>query len=61
MALIPSIRGLVFESRYIIMFILTKLKSLVKIEPRDLNRSLPEALSDTLNAKLSNKVVKGEN
>ena len=31
---------------------------MVRIEPKDFNRELSEAISDTLNAKLANKVLK---
>ena len=41
------------------MFILSRLKSLVRLEPKEFNRPLPEALADVLNAKLSNKIVQG--
>ena len=34
------------------------MSSIVRLEPRDFNRPLPEALSEALNAKLANKVVK---
>ena len=40
------------------MFVISKLKSMVRIEPKDFNRELSEAISDTLNAKLANKVLK---
>ena len=42
------------------MFILSRLKSLVRIDPKDFERPLPEALSDVLNAKLANKILQGE-
>ena len=38
------------------MFVLSKLKSMVRIDPKHFNRGLPEAISDSLNAKLANKV-----
>ena len=41
------------------MFILSQLKSLVRLEPKEFNRPLPEALADVLNAKLANKIVQG--
>ena len=41
------------------MFILSRLKSLVRLEPKEFNRPLPEALADVLNAKLANKIVQG--
>ena len=41
-----------------IMFILTKMRSTVRLEPTSFERSLPEALSDVLTEKLANKVVK---
>ena len=40
------------------MFVISKLKSMVRIEPKHFSRPLPEAISDVLNAKLANKVVK---
>ena len=40
------------------MFVLSKLKSMVRIDPKHFNRGLPEAISDSLNAKLANKVLK---
>jgi DNA-directed RNA polymerase subunit E'/Rpb7 len=42
------------------MFVLSRLKSLVRLEPKDFNRPLPEALADVLNAKLANKIVQGK-
>ena len=40
------------------MFVLSKMASIVRIEPRHFKQQLPDALSDALNAKLANKVVK---
>ena len=40
------------------MFILTKMKSVVRLEPSSFERSLPDALKDTLTEKLANKVLK---
>ena len=40
------------------MFVLSKLSSIVRLEPKSFNRPLPDALSEALNAKLANKVVK---
>ena len=40
------------------MFVLSTLKSMVRIDPKNFNRSLAESISDALNGKLSNKVVK---
>ena len=34
------------------------MSSIVRLDPRNFNRSLPDALSEALNAKLANKVVK---
>ena len=34
------------------------MNSIVRIEPKHFNRELPDALSDVLNAKLANKVLK---
>ena len=40
------------------MFILTKMRSVVRLEPNSFQRDLPEALSEVLTEKLANKVVK---
>ena len=40
------------------MFVISKMNSIVRIEPKHFNRELPDALSDVLNAKLANKVLK---
>jgi len=48
-----------FQITEAIMFILSRLKSLVRLEPKEFNRPLPEALADVLNAKLANKIVQG--
>ena len=40
------------------MFILTKMKSVVRLEPSSFERSLPDALKDALTEKLANKVLK---
>ena len=40
------------------MFILTKMKSVVRLEPSSFERSLPDALQDALTEKLANKVLK---
>lgn len=40
------------------MYVISKLKSMVRIEPKDFYRELSEAISDALNAKLANKVLK---
>ena len=40
------------------MFILTKMKSVVRLEPSSFERSLPGALKDALTEKLANKVLK---
>ena len=40
------------------MFILTKMRSVVRLDPSTFERPLPEALSDVLTEKLANKVVK---
>ena len=40
------------------MFVLSTLKSMVRIDPKNFNRSLAESISEALNGKLSNKVVK---
>lgn len=40
------------------MFVISKITSLVRLEPRFFSRPLPDALSDALNAKLANKVLK---
>jgi len=40
------------------MFVLSKMTSIVRIEPKQFSKQLPDALSDALNAKLANKVVK---
>ena len=49
---------LVIIPRFGKMFMLSKLRSLVRLEPWGFDRPLPEALSDALNAKLANKVLK---
>ena len=40
------------------MFILTKMKSVVRLDPNTFERELPEALSEALTEKLANKVLK---
>ena len=40
------------------MFILTKMRSVVRLEPINFERDLPDALSDALTEKLANKVLK---
>ena len=40
------------------MFILTKMKSVVRLEPSTFERELPESLSEALTEKLANKVLK---
>ena len=40
------------------MFILTKMQSVIRLEPRQFDRDLNEALSDRLNDKMANKVIK---
>ena len=40
------------------MFVLSKMTSIVRIEPSKFNKPLPDALSEALNSKLANKVVK---
>ena len=40
------------------MFILSKLRSVVRLEPSSFDRALPEALSDILTEKLANKILK---
>ena len=40
------------------MFILTKMRSVVRLEPNSFQRDLPEALSEVLTEKLANKIVK---
>ena len=40
------------------MFILTKMRSVVRLEPSNFERALPDALSDALTEKLANKVLK---
>ena len=40
------------------MFILSKMKSVVRLEPSSFERSLPDALKDALTEKLANKVLK---
>ena len=41
------------------MFILTKMRSVVRLEPNKFERDLPDALSDALTEKLANKVLNG--
>ena len=40
------------------MFILTKMKSVVRLDPNTFERELPDALSEALTEKLANKVLK---
>lgn len=40
------------------MFILTKMQSVVRLEPREFSRDLNHALTDRLNDKMANKVIK---
>jgi DNA-directed RNA polymerase III subunit RPC8 len=40
------------------MFVISKMASIVRIEPKDFQRDLPDALSRVLNTKLANKVLK---
>ena len=40
------------------MFILTKMKSVVRLEPSTFERELPDSLSEALTEKLANKVLK---
>ena len=47
-----------FLSDYHKMFILTKMRSVVRLEPNSFQRDLPEALSEVLTEKLANKIVK---
>ena len=42
------------------MFILSRLRSLVRLEPKEFSRPLPEALADVLNAKMANKILQGK-
>ena len=40
------------------MFVLSKMTSMVRIEPKQFHKALDDALTDALNSKLANKVVK---
>ena len=41
-----------------IMFVISKMTSIVRIEPKMFGREMPEVVTDVLNAKLANKVLK---
>ena len=46
-----------FENLFI-MFVISKMTSIVRIEPKSFGREMPDVITDVLNAKLANKVLK---